>query len=247
MKKLFLTLVLFFVITPVSYAQEEPTPTEVVEESAEELDDTIKSLKEKIEDKVEQINKTSRKIIKGIIASADEETIELQTDTENTFTVSLDETISSFFTASLSNQDEIEQGDLEEGDYIIVSGPIIEDQISANIIYKQTQYSVLQGQITATNDSNFTVDVVTPEKDEYTLDIEDDTEQLLMNSKSLELEKAGFAKYKVGDNLHFVIETLKGDDTRASALRTLIIPQEFFTEEDASDATSENDITEPEE
>lgn len=249
MKHIFIALASLLIVTSATavYAQEgtgTPTPSPTPEPTKEstKLDDTIKSLKDKIEDKVEQINKTSKKIIKGVIASTTEGTLELKTDTESTYTVSLDETITSFFNASVDDQEAIEQTDLAENDYVIVSGPIIEDQVSANVVYKQTPYLVLQGQITSVDKATFTVDVVTLEKDSYTLDIEDDTTQFLMNSKTLAMEKAGFSKYQVGDTLHFVIVKPESGKTKVTAVRTLIIPQEYFVEdpEASAPATTES-------
>lgn len=232
---IFLACLSLFLLQPSAFAQEAtPEPTTVTPLPTKEeskLDDTIKSLKDKIEDKVEQINKSSKKIIKGIITSAKDGTLKLETDTDNTFTVSLDETITSFFMASVDDHDAIEQSDLKESDYVLVSGPIIEDQVSANIVYKQTPYLVLQGQITAVDKSAFTIDVITLEKDSYTLDIEDDTTQFLMNSKTLALEKAGFSKYQVGDTLHFVVVKPEAGKTKLTVVRTLIIPQEYFVED----------------
>ncbi len=247
MKKIIIALIVGFLIIPGVYAQEEATDSATpTKESNEGLDNTIKSLKEKIENKVEEINKETKHIVHGIIASVESDSIELTTESDNTFIVSLDDTISTYFSTSVEGKEEIEQGDLEEGDYLVVSGPILEDQVSANVVYRQTRYAVLQGQITATDDTNFTVDVVTSEKDEYTIDIEDDTVQQIMNTKTFALETGGFSKYKVGDSIHFVI--VDSDESTVAAIRTLIIPQEFFVDttpdEEEATETSESDESE---
>ena len=72
--------------------------------------------------------------------------------------------------------------------------------------------------------------MITSEKDEYTLSIEKNTVQRIMHAKTLAIEKAGFSKYKVGDSIHFVSEASKAEEKQIIALRTVIIPQEFFTE-----------------
>lgn len=204
------------------------------EESDEGIDSTIKSLREKIESKVEEINKESRQIVKGTVTSITDETIDVTTPNNATFTVSLDDTITTYVKTTVDGEEEIEAEEIVEGDYILIDGPIIEDQVSANKIYRQTEYLVLQGQITDIDTPNFTVNVVTPEKDEYILDIQEETEQSIVDSVTLDISAAGFSKYKVGDSLHFVIEKTEDTESAIDAVRTLIIPQEFFVEETPS-------------
>jgi len=215
--------------TPEPTVQEKKiTPTE---KPASTTDSTLKSLKEKIESKVEEINKKTKKIIKGTITSLKDSTITVKTSENKDFTISVDDTITKIYLSSFDGQEEIEQSDIKTGDYILATGPVIENQVSANILYKQTQYLLVQGQITAVDKEAFTVDIITQAKDHYTLDIEKFTTQSLLNTKDLSVSKAGFSKYQVGDTIHAVILKPKGTSEKASAIRILIIPQEFFTSE----------------
>ena len=100
--------------------------------------------------------------------------------------------------------------------------------------YKQAHYLVLQGQITSVDKDAFTVSILTQAKDQYTLDIETSTKQSLLNTKDLSLSKAGFSKYKVGDTIHTVILKPKEGTEKATAIRIVIVPQEFFTSETLS-------------
>lgn len=209
------------------------TPTPTPKKTSLPLDKTIKSLKEKIEDKVEEINESSRQAISGLISSIKDGTLVVNTDDDMSYTVTIDDTVTSFFATSSDETDSLDQADLKTGDYVVVSGPLIEQQMSANNVYRQPQYVVSHGHITAIDKSSFSIDVVTLEKDEYTLDIENDTAQSIMDSKTFDLSKAGFSKYQVGDNLHFVMIKPKGGK-RATATRTLIIPQEHFVEDDTT-------------
>lgn len=216
-------------VTPEPTAQEKAvTPTEKPESAT---DSTLKSLKEKIESKVEEINKKTKKIIKGTITSIKGSTITLKTPENKDFTLSIDDTITKIYLSSFDDLEELEQSDIQTGDYILATGPVIEDQVSANIVYKQTPYLLVQGQITAVDKEAFTVDIITQAKDQYTLDIEKYTTQSLLNTKDLSVTKAGFSKYQVGDTIHAVILKPKGTSEKASAVRILIIPQEFFTSE----------------
>lgn len=232
----FMLVMAGFFASPIQ-ALTTPTPTQEATPSAEPtstddttLNKTVQSLKEKIENKVEQMNKKTRKIIKGTITKIQKSTITLKTESDVEYTVTLDDTVTSILTASLEDQEELTASDLEKDDYVIVSGPVIENQVSANRIYKQTQYTVLQGHITAINKDAFTIDVLTLDKDTYTLDIENTTKQVLMNSKTLALEKSGFSKFQIGDNIHAVIIKPAKDAKTVETLRTLIIPQEYFTQ-----------------
>ena len=71
---------------------------------------------------------------------------------------------------------------------------------------------------------------MTTEKINFTLDIEKTTTQRILDIKQSTLKPAGFSKFKAGDRIHFVIKKPKKDDEkRASAIRVLIIPKEYFT------------------
>lgn len=199
-----------------------------------QTESTLKSLKEKIENTVDEINKKTKKIIKGTITSIKGSTLTVKASDEKDYQVSIDDTITKMYLSSSDGQEELEQSDLKDGDYILVTGPIIENQVSANLLYQQVQYLVLQGQITAVDKEAFTVSIVTQAKDQYTLDIETHTQQFLLNSKDLTLAKAGFSKYQVGDTVHAVIVKPEGNSEKADALRIVIIPQEIFTSETLS-------------
>ncbi len=214
----------FLLNTPVVYAQ-SPSPT-----TAKPIDDTLKIIKEKIEDKVDEINKSSKKVISGVLNKIEDDTLEIQQTDGKIFKVNIDETVSKFFTASTKSLTDAEKTDLEKGDMLIVLGPLIEDQISANKIISQPDYMTVQGEITNVDADNFIVDIVTSNKDEVSLDVEKGTTQQIMDTKTLELSKAGFSKYKIGDKIHAVYIKPSKEGEKATTIRTLIIPQEYFAE-----------------
>ncbi|OGK28796.1 hypothetical protein A3D06_01735 [Candidatus Roizmanbacteria bacterium RIFCSPHIGHO2_02_FULL_40_9] len=224
-------------IAPLSFAQSvsgipatnsaKLSPTEKPKEN-----DTIESLKDKIEKKVDEINKKSKKIVVGLIESNKDNTLKINGDDSKEYTATIDATITKLFTANVNGlEEEKDLSGIKEKSRVIVSGPILEDQISANTIYLQEEYLVEQGQVTNVDKENFTIDVVTSEKTEMTLDIEKGTQQKILNTKTLELSNAGFSKYKVGDSIHFVSKKPASDEKKASAVRIVIIPQEFFTKD----------------
>lgn len=221
-----------------------PTDTELspTKKPTSQAESTLNSLKSKIENTVDEINKKTKKIIKGTINSVKDATISIKGSDEKDYQVSIDDTITKMYLSSIDGKEELKQTDLESGDYVLITGPVIENQVSANLLYKQTQYLVLQGQITSVDKDAFTVSIVTQAKDTYTLDIEKDTKQFLLNSKDLTLAKAGFSKYQVGDTIHAVIIKPKGNSEKASAIRVIIIPQEIFTSETLSPSKADSPV-----
>ena len=207
-----------------------PSPTPTKEQTP--IDSTIKSLKEKIENKVEEINKRTKKMIKGRVVSTKGNAVQITSPEGKKYTVTIDDTITTFYKVSVTGLDNAEQSDAEEGAYVLVQGPEIEDQVTANSLYIQPQYLVLSGQITTTDKDTFTISLVTQSRDTYTFDIEKGTKQLIMNSKDLSLSKSGFSKFRIGDRVHFVAEKSTDESSKNySAIRTVIIPQEYFSEE----------------
>ena len=200
------------------------------DQAAKPIDDTIKTIKEKIENKVEEINKSSKKVVTGTFDKISDGVIELTDENGKNFKVSTDDTVTTFFSASIKKAQEIKSDDLKKGDRLVVFGPVIEDQISANKVLKQTHYITVEGEITSVDKDNFAIDMVTGDKEELSLDIEQSTTQRIMDTKDRTFSKAGFSKYKVGDRIHAVYNKPVKEGDNATAIRTLIVPQEFFAE-----------------
>ncbi len=235
MKKITYILVLIvihaFVLVASTNAVEAPTPTAT--ESAtptptSKLDITVESLKKRIETKVQEMSKKSKKMIAGIVEDVTDSTATIKTDTDVEYKVSLDETITTIKKTGIGEEGDLELADLEKGMFTLVTGPMIENQVTANVLYVQKQHLVIQGLITNITKSSFTLDVTTIDKDTFTLDIEDDTQQTLMDSKTLELAKTGFSKMRIGDTIHAVIDKPSSDSKSTKAHRILILPQEYF-------------------
>jgi len=86
------------------------------------------------------------------------------------------------------------------------------------------------GRVTEIDSVNYTLKLMTPEKENYNLDIESSTKQSILNIKTLDVEKSGFSKIKEGDMIHFVVKktAYEQKDNSYSAIKILTIPQEFF-------------------
>ena len=198
--------------------------------SAEPTESDIVDLKEKIATKVAELRKKNQKAVAGTIKSIKAKIITIVTADDSEYEVKVDDTLTNIYLVSGTTKKEIKLTDLEKGNYIIVNGPTLDKSIDANSIYLDEEYEVRSGTISEVNKDDFSIKVVTTLKDTYTLDIENKTTQQLMNIKTLALEKIGFSKMKEGDTVHFVVKKTgtEGKDNRYSALKIVIIPQEYF-------------------
>ncbi|MFS8158914.1 MAG: hypothetical protein ACMG6E_01635 [Candidatus Roizmanbacteria bacterium] len=190
------------------------------------LDEKVQVLKEKLENKVAEISKTNKKILSGVIDKIAEGSVTVKSRDEKIYTVTIDKDFSDIKSVSTKGLlTKLKYAELASGDYVVIEGFQLETDVNANKIYRQTPLKMIEGQITNVNETN-SLDIVTSDKIEMTIDIETTTSQQMVNAKTLKIEKAGFSKYKVGDH---VTAAIKSTDTKkVSATRILLIPQEYF-------------------
>lgn len=201
-----------------------PSPTPQKDAQTSEIED----LKKKVESKVSELKNTNKKTLAGYIANIKDKKITIQSDT-GSFEIDSDQDVTTVYKISGSSTSEVELDTLKKGDYILVNGPEIGKSVTANAIYLDEHYISKSGKIIEVNNDNYYIKVSTLEKDTYTLDIEKATTTQMLNIKTLKLESVGFSKLKEGDNIHFTAK--KGsdkDETRYSAIKNIIIPQEYF-------------------
>lgn len=233
-KKYFITAILIIIILFVSYtpsiiqaqdqtATDEPTP---------KVDVSIKSLKDKIAQKVEELTKNNKKIIAGYITKKEKEIMELKNldNSQNAIIkVIIDESVTQLYSFLSGTKKPAQASEFAKDDFVMVSGPFIDNTINANSIYKAQAYEVKSGKITDVDKKEFTITVITTEKDVYTLDIEQYTKQRQMDIQTLLINAIGFSKLTQGDTIHFAIKkTENKKNIRTSALRILVIPQSYF-------------------
>lgn len=217
--------------TPVATASATTTPSaRPTTAKDDKTEAAVEELKEKIESKVSKL-KENGKHRAGYVTEVKGSKLRVQTESGDV-QVELDSDVTEAFRIDGTKAAELKTSDIKKGDYIIVVGPEIGTSITANKVYVDQQYLVRSGKIIEVNSDSFYIKVQTLEKDIYTLDIERSTVQQLMDIKTLELSKVGFSKLKEGDSIHFTAK--RGMDLkqlRFSALRTIIIPQEYFIKE----------------
>lgn len=192
----------------------------------------IVELKEKVASKVAQLQKENTQGISGYITEIKNDSYFIQNQKGDIYQIITDPIITKYYQIIDNQRKEIDKEDLSKDQYVIIDGIINGNQIEANAIYVDEYFLINLGQVVEINKNEYWIKVITLEKESLILDIETYTKKFLLNIKNLELETIGFSKIKEGDNVHFIIKK-KGIKPleRASALRLIIIPQEYFHKE----------------
>jgi len=192
--------------------------------------DEIKIFKEKIASKVAEIEKQKGdEAVAGFLVSSDNNKFFIQSETEK-YQINTDDLLTKFYKIAGSKISSLGKNDLKKDEYIIAVGLKTDNVLEANAVYRDEKYLVRTGQITEINKENYQVKVVTFDKEELLLDIEIETKQLILNPKTLTIEKTGFSKIKAGDTVHFIVKKtqIKEKNKQFSAIKIIIVPQELF-------------------
>ncbi|EKE13956.1 MAG: hypothetical protein ACD_12C00731G0001 [uncultured bacterium] len=234
MKKIFLfvyLIIYLFGYLAVNVAGQTPSATASSSPTVV-IDKDIQQLKDKIANKVLEIRKQNNKAISGFVSKIDENSMKLNNNAEVN-QVKFDDTLTKVFRVLGTTKKEIKTNDIAKNDYVIVSGVIADNVITANVVLIDENFLVDSGKITEINKENFNIKVLTSDKNTYSLDIETGTKQHMINIKTLLSEMVGFSKLKEGDTIHFVVKKTadppaSGKNNNYSAVKILIIPQEYF-------------------
>ena len=192
-------------------------------------DPDLKKFKENVASKV-SADMQKQRVTTGMITAISEGSVKIISDDDITFDVKIDETLTSIYQVVGTALKDLKVKDLKKAQYIIVTGLVIDKTVTANVIYIDEKFMVKSGKITALNKSDFTIDVITNEKEQLTLDVGSKTQQLILNIKTLETEKTGFSKVKEGDTIHFIVRKQGLDKTQKKflAVQFVVVPQEYF-------------------
>ncbi len=222
MKKLFTiitaTILFLAIIGKVVYSQ-TPASSSATDEA----------FKDKVASAAARYYNNNDKAVSGFITGISGNTITINTTDDQTYEIKLDDILTKYYRVVGNGRKEIKLSDLQKGDYAIAAGVINDKSVNANFIYIDESFLVRIGKISQVNSDNYTLTVVTTDKDTYTLNIEATTKQQIINIKTLAVEKGGFSKIKVGDTIHFVAQRSGQEKNNTySALKILILPQEYF-------------------
>jgi len=193
-------------------------------------EDEIENFKEKIASKVAELTKQEQKAVTGFVVNTGSNQLSIKTDEQQELQVKIDDILTKIYQIVNNQKKEIKLSQIEKNDYLIIDGPSSDKSITANYIFVDEKYALNVGRITEIDTENFSLNIATSDKENIDLDIETDTKRLMLDIKTLELGSIGFSKIKEGDIIHFVVKKTQGDKekTRFSAVKILIIPQEYF-------------------
>lgn len=205
------------------------TPTPTTKNSKETPQQSaIDDLKKKVESKVSQLKNSNKKTIAGYVTAVSDKKVSIQSDTDS-YDIDIDKDVTTVYKINGTSTSEVEASTIKKDDYLLINGPEIGKSVTANAIYIDEHYISKSGKIIEVNSDNYYIKVTTLEKDTITLDIERGTTDQMLDIKTLKLDTVGFSKLKEGDNIHFTAKKGAGkDDNRYSAIKTIIIPQEYF-------------------
>ncbi len=234
MKKLITILVLVWITGVINQLVTAQTmtasPTATTKVSVEVNKEEIQEFKEKIASKVAELKKQDETATTGFIIKKTDKQLTLKTQDNKEIVINLDEILTKVYQINNGQKKEMSSSDLAVGQYLVVTGPLINQAVNANFIYIDVMYRLGYGKVTEVNKQDYSLVVVTPDKDNIVLDVETDTKQLILNIDTFEIERTGFSKIREGDDLLFTVrqKSLVVKDNRFSAQKFLIIPQEYF-------------------
>lgn len=210
---------------------------EATDSASTAIDRGAKLLIEKLATKVEETRKKDQKAYVGLITKIEDSLLTISHTNgsdEKKYSIKIDDTLTALFRIVGATKKELKKSDLKLGDYVIVTGQMLDDTLEANEIFIDEQFLVKTAKITEISKSDYYLKVITYDKDEYVLDIQNSTRQFVVNVKTKEIEISGFSKIKEGDTVHFVVsKTNPGEGkekNRYDAVRILVVPQEFIAQ-----------------
>lgn len=233
-KKLILVLGIISVFS-VNAQIKTASPSQVISSPTKAVEDQeIQRLKEKIATKVAELREKNSKAVSGIVQeliSPEKITrLKIKTWRDEDFEVKIDPDLTKFYQISGNQKKEVKSNSVKKDSFILVTGIIKDKSIEANFIYLDELFLVSSGKATEVNRQDFFLNVITTDKENYTLDVETFTKHQMLNIKTLAIENVGFSKIKEGDTIHFVVKKTGTEKelNRFAAQKILIIPQEYF-------------------
>lgn len=241
--KYFVSSIQYLVLVAVSLVMfsivvKAQTTTSVATDSAGQVEATsssniskeVENLKNNLVKKVAQIQKKELRVVVGKVTESNETNLKVITEDATVYTVTLDDVVTKYYSLKSGTKKDLERTDIIKGSYVIVEGVVAETKVTANSIYLDTQLIVGTGNLATIDKVDFSIVVNSFNRERYTIDVESATKIALLDSKTLELENAGFSKIKEGDAVHFVLKVTgtEKEKNRYSAQKLLIIPQEYF-------------------
>ena len=162
MKKYFIIIAAIgIIITGIRVPVYSQSPTGEISQS---LDEDAQVLIDKVAEKVEELKEQNKKAVSGIVQEVKEGVITILNAENTKVEVDIDETLTAFYDIVGTKIKDSSSQNITKGNYIFVTGPEIGETVTANEVYKDTQYIIMSGKITEVNQDDFTVKIVTIDK-----------------------------------------------------------------------------------
>lgn len=181
----------------------------------------IQNLKEKIATKVAEIRQKEKAGLYGIIKKIDNISVTLATKNQDRSVTLPEDTI--YFSLTDGTKKESSFKNLKEGNAITILGYYDEGKtvLSSKYIFLEKPKSHLTGKIADIDKTNYTLTLKDPQGSTV-VDIENYT-KMVNFSREKGIQKIGFSKLKIGDNIHLIATPNAKDEKRAAALRIITL------------------------
>lgn len=190
----------------------------------------IRVLRDRLASVVAELRKKDEQVIVGEVKSVDTANLEVDTISGVVEKIQLDETLSKYYQITGAAKEEIEQKDVEVGNYVIATGIRTEGAFSADEIYIDEPFDSKAGRVTEINGTNFTFRLETFDKDVLTVNVDRSVNQEILVVSTLGLEGSSFSRLREGDTVHIVypVNSIKTQVTNVTPIRMLVIPLAYF-------------------
>jgi hypothetical protein len=192
----------------------------------------IKPLRDKLAEVVAKMRKDDQRVLAGEIVKLSEINFEVDTVFSSRERFVIDEALTKYFKITGSAIEEVKRQDLAIGQYIVVTGPNLDNVVNANEVFIDEHFETKSGRITQINLADFTFKMETFDKDELSVNIEKSTTQeiLAFAGDSVSVQSGGFSKMKEGDIAHIVYGLPKINErkTQVTPTKLFIIPSAYF-------------------
>ncbi|MEK7543973.1 MAG: hypothetical protein AAB557_03840 [Patescibacteria group bacterium] len=182
----------------------------------------IEDLKDRLATKVAELRQTSRRAIYGTVKSTSITSFVVETATKDVKIELMDEI--KVIQYLKGKRTILTSDDIAKGDLVAVFGEhdATLDLLKANIVVIQTPNPErISGTVITRNDQEFTLTIMTPRSQTYTVDIEKATITLAWDRQKKEIGKFGFSKIIAGDTVHVVGFPVPKKEQRISAGRII--------------------------
>lgn len=200
-------------------ATSSPTP---IISTANATTKKIEDLKDRLATKVAELRQTSRRGIYGTVKSTSITSFVVETKTKDVKIDLMDEM--KVIQYLKGKRTILTSEDIAKGDLVAVFGDhdATLDLLKATIVVIQSPSPErISGTVSARDDTEFTLTIITPQGQTVMIDIEKPTKTLAWNREKKEIIKSGFSKIVAGATIHVVGFPVPKKENRISADRIL--------------------------